>query len=131
MSDVSITEEAPVTKRDFRDDLRPLEAVTEEQLAEAMQRIPDHIVMRLRQGPNPSRYTCGVCEAFGKQWYKNTQANMDDPMWLVWAYHEFPKVHMQVRDDQFHGAAANMVYERCIATYRAAGWQGEAQPANA
>lgn len=116
---------------DFRDDLRPMLAVTEEELASAVASLPAEIRERLAHGPIPRRYTCGVCVAFGASVYKSLEPDLDDPMWVAFSYHEVPKIDMKVADDQWYGGAANEVYRRCIATYRAAGWTGEAEEPNA
>jgi hypothetical protein len=89
-------------------------------------------------GPMPRRYDCSICECIGKlpDW-ENRPApfwmrdDPDDPLWRVWAYHEVPKLHCRRNDDLHYGWQADVIYERCIETYRAAGWTGEADPANA
>jgi hypothetical protein len=102
-----------------------------EDLAEAVAALPAEIRERLAGGPVKYRWGCGVCEAFGRDWYISVVPDETDPMWRAWAYHEVPKLDMKVRRDLHYGEHANAIYCRCIETYRAAGWTGEAQGANA
>lgn len=66
---------------------------------------------------------CGVCEAFGPRLYKNMKADLNDPLWVVFAWHEVPKIDMKIAEHQWSGPAAQEVYERTLQTYRAAGWE--------
>jgi hypothetical protein len=115
----------------FRDKLRPLASMSEAELEAAVRMLPPAIRERLAQGPLPRRFACGVCEAFGAAWYLDAEPDSSDPLWLVFGYHEVPKIDMQHRDDQFYGELANDVYRRCLVVYRAAGWTGEAEEPNA
>lgn len=108
-----------------------LREMTEEELYEAVAQLPQEIRDRLARGPHPARFTCAVCNAFGKGHYKTVWPDADDPAYRAFAYHEVPKGRANSGDDQHHGALANETYERCIATYRAAGWKGVAAPADA
>lgn len=105
--------------------------VTVAELQLAIAQIPSRIRSELEKGPNPRRHTCGVCRAFGGAWYKTVDFKRDDAMSIVFLYHEVPKLDMKVADDQWYGNAANDVYRRCVETYRAAGWTGEAEEPNA
>lgn len=115
---------------EFREALRRLRPATELMLRDQVARLPAGIATRLERGPLPSRYACGVCDAFGRDFIQGT-VDLSDPRWWVWAYHEVPKLDARFNDDQHYGPIANRIYERTIATYRAAGWTGEATPANA
>ncbi len=115
----------------WKDLYTPVRHMTEATLIAAMAQIPETIRLKLAEGPHPRRWTCAICLAFGKDWYLTAVPAPDDPMWLVFAYHEIPKIHMKRDDDQWYGTLANRTYERGIATYRAAGWKGEAEGANA
>lgn len=124
--------ETPETTR-FREFLSDLRALDEAALDVAVSELPEAIRQRLSEGPNPRRWSCAVCEAFGEHFYKQAHDDLDpeDPMWIVWGYHEVPKAEMRFADQLHYGPLANETYERCIATYRAAGWDGEAEEANA
>lgn len=119
----------------FPDYMRALEEVawiTEDDLADLMPLLPHQIVVGLAEGPLPYRFDCGVCSAFGRSFYRNVAKHQpDDPTFRVWAYHEVAKLGMRTKNDEHYGPCANDHYERTIATYRAAGWTGEAQEANA
>jgi hypothetical protein len=116
---------------EFKAGLERVALVTEATLAETIALIPTETAALLARGPKPARYDCAVCDAFGYEWIKSTPCDPEDPRWLIWAYHETPKLDACHNDDQFYGAIANRIYERTIATYRAAGWQGEAPEPNA
>lgn len=124
-------------RHDWRTDYQALEAMTEDDLVEAVSQLPVVIRERLAQGPDPYRWTCGVCKAFGKPYLAELRRQLAHPMdaadlmWRAFAYHEIPKAQMKRADQQHYGLLANEIYERCIATYRAAGWNGEAEEANA
>lgn len=115
----------------FREGLERIEKATEQMLCEQILLLPPAIQTRLAKGPSRRRYDCGVCEAFGHDWVKEAPCDPEDPCWWVWAYHEVPKLDARRSDDQWDGPIANRIYERTIATYRAAGWKGEAAEANA
>lgn len=125
---------ARASSRDWRQDYRDLEWMTEDDLASAMAELrelePD-VIAKLAQGPKSYRYGCAVCDAFGEAYYKHCPPDPDDPKWRAFAYHEIPKKDMFHANSQFYGPLANDTYVRCIATYRAAGWTGEAQEPNA
>lgn len=93
--------------------------------------LPADVRDRLARGPHPWRWTCGVCEAFGAAWYLHAPSDVTDPMYVVFAYHELPKIGMRHRSDEHYGELANDVYRRCIDIYRAAGWTGEAREPDA
>lgn len=105
--------------------------VTEEQLRAAVEQLSWHLRDALARGPLPYRYDCRVCESFGSGFYKGIEYDLSNPMHLVFGYHEAPKVNMTHRDHQHYGPHANATYTRCIATYRAAGWSGDAEEPNA
>lgn len=102
--------------------LRAMERVTEADVVAALALCPEHIRAGLALGPRGTRYSCGICHTFGKAWYSAGGFTMRDPMWIVWGYHEVPKLHMTEEGQQFNGPLADDVYARCLATYRAAGW---------
>lgn len=108
-----------------------LREMTEEELREAVAQLPQETRDRLAQGPHPVRRACGVCNVLNKGDYRIAWPNADDPAYRAFAYHEVPKSYADHDGDQYHGALANDIYERCIATYRAAGWKGVAAPADA
>lgn len=115
----------------YRDALAAADALTEDDLCAAVAELPEDVREKLAAGPVPRRWSCGVCEAFGKAFYSSGDVDLTDPMWRVWIYHETPKARMK-RNDQLHsGPLSNETYDRTIATYRAAGWDGEASEANA
>lgn len=107
--------------------------VSEDLLILSVALLDPEIRERLRAGPVPARYRCGVCQAFGADFYTNAETEIDltDPRWLVWIYHEVPKAEMTHVDELHYGDLANETYVRAIATYRAAGWDGEASPPDA
>lgn len=115
---------------ELREALRRMRSATEAMLREKIAQLPSHIRERLAQGPKPYRYDCGICDAFGRDFVQGT-VDISDPRWWVWAYHEVPKLDAKRHDDVHYGPLANRIYERTIATYRAAGWEGEAAEANA
>ncbi len=124
---------APSTPRQaaFKAGLEEMGDVGVEALEGALEQLPSSLVERLAEGPRPSRWVCGVCEAFGRDWYSTVEPDLDDPKWVVWAFHEVPKADMNHRDQLHYGELANEIYRRCLATYRAAGWDGEAPEPNA
>lgn len=69
---------------------------------------PEHVSFqvgireKLARGPLPPRYDCGVCEAFGFEYWSVAVPNRDDPRWVAYAYHEVPKALMRLRDQQFN-----------------------------
>lgn len=106
--------------------------VTEEDLPLLIAELPAEIRDKLAAGPLPYRYDCGVCAAFGKAFYSDAENHRpEDPAFRAWAYHEVAKLRMRFKDQEHYGPVANEHYERTIATYRAAGWRGEAQEPNA
>lgn len=111
--------------------LDAMKGMTEAELQAAVALLPPDLRERLAAGPHPVRYTCAVCEAFGRRYYSDVKPDLSDPMFIAWAYHEVPKADMKRRAQQWHGPLANEIYKRCIVTYRAAGWLGEAQEADA
>lgn len=89
--------------------------------------VPKRIVEDLARGPNGHRWKCGVCLAFGEDWYKQEEVwDLDSPLYRVFCYHEVPRIHCRFKDQEYFGPRANEIYERCIETYRTAGWTGEA-----
>jgi hypothetical protein len=117
--------------KEFEASLQVAKSMTVEDLMVAVDSLPNSIKNKLAEGPHPSRYVCGVCEAFGDEFYKKPVEDNTDPVWLAFAYHEIPKLEMVLEAQQFYGRLANEVYVRCIETYKAAGWTGEAEEANA
>lgn len=101
--------------------------------------VPKLKVEGLEQGPNQYRYSCGVCIAFAglsfginDKWYHDTASwDLESPLYRVFCYHEVPRIWCRFKDEEHRGPRANEIYERCIETYRAAGWTGEAQEPNA
>lgn len=106
--------------------------LTPELVVEAMENLPIRIKDKLKKGPLPNRYSCGVCKAFDGMFegYDLT-IDTDDPIYRVWVYHEVPKAEFRHADQNYFGAGANKIYNRCIETYQAAGWEGIAEPENA
>lgn len=102
---------------DWRDELLPFLDVTVDDLREAMRRIPEEILEKLSRGPHPDRYSCNVCRAFTKPWIKGHVRDRQDPMCIVFDYHEVPKIEMHVAEDQWSGPAARDVYRRCQEIY--------------
>lgn len=121
----------PEQLAEFVAGLEDLRDVTEDELRAAVLACPPHVLERLAQGPLEGRYKCGICEAFGRSWWLNRTPDRTDPMWIAWAYHEVPKLDMTHRRQLHHGPHSDHTYRRCIATYRAAGWTGEAEEPNA
>lgn len=119
---------ASTVKRDWREDYRALADMTENDLREAVAQLPDEIRDKLAKGPLSYRYACGVCKAFGSAYLAELKRNIEtppdatDPKWRAFAYHEVPKKDMRVAEQQWSGPLAQEVYERTLATYRAAGW---------
>lgn len=95
--------------------------------------VPKQIVVDLAKGPSRfGRFACGVCEAFGKPWYRDKASwDLKSPLYRVFCYHEVPRIYCRFKDMEHFGKHANTIYERTIATYRAAGWTGEATEPNA
>lgn len=116
---------------EFKQHLLAAQDMTYDDLLEAMYQIPSSIKEKLAEGPKSYRYACGVCIAFGREFYENMDHTLDNPMFKVWIYHEIPKVHMRFRDQLHSGQFSNQTYIRCLETYRAAGWLGEFPEANA
>lgn len=104
-------------------------AWTLEDLERAMAEVDPAIRERLAHGPLVPRYACGVCQAF--RGIDTAALDPDSPAFLVFNYHEAPKAEMRTPEDQWYGPLANAVYRRCVETYRAAGWRGEPEGANA
>jgi hypothetical protein len=113
--------------------LREIEHLTVTDLQAAVAQLPCEIRARLRRGPMIDRFSCRVCQAFGDTLVDELAATQDaaDPRYIVFAYHEIPKCWMLHRAEEQGGPAANAIYERCIETYRAAGWKHVAAPADA
>lgn len=126
---VGVTTMTPAA--DFKEFLETLAPMTPDDLQAAVDELPLVIRERLARGPLERRWSCGVCEAFGGAAFYKGILDADDPVWRAWGYHEVPKAQMRHRDQLHHGPLANEIYERCIATYRAAGWTGDAPEANA
>lgn len=91
------------------------------ELKEAMTKIRRGILVELAKGPRRYRYACTICEAFTPRWYKSEGVwDRSNPMHIVFCYHEVPKIHMRIADDQWRGPAAEDVYRRCMDIYRIA-----------
>lgn len=106
--------------------------LTPDLLRKAMEDVPLSIKDKLKEGPLPRRYDCGICVAFNGEFegYGIT-IDTDDPLYRVWVYHEIPKKDFVHVDQNYDGKGANEIYSRCIATYRIAGWKGMADEPNA
>ncbi len=121
-------------KRDWREDYRALSDMTEDDLREAVEALPEAIRLKLAEGPLPYRYDCGVCEAFGKEYLNELKRNIEtapdptDLKWRAFAYHEVPKKDMFRAEQQWSGPLAADTYKRTKATYRAAGYSPLASP---
>jgi hypothetical protein len=116
----------------YIDDLTLYEHLTIEDVKEAVQHIRKEIREKLAEGPVPYRWDCAVCQAFGAK--ANTVVKYETftkNELIVWIYHELPKANFRFRDQNFYGKGADDIYLRCIETYRAAGWEGEAEEPNA
>jgi hypothetical protein len=119
----------------FKEALEEAEGLTPEDMADAVAQLPEADRARLAKGPKARRWDCGICDTFadlirlldGDQ----AAADLSDPRWVVYLYHEVPKARMERRSQLHYGALANEGYGRCLATYRAAGWDGEAAEADA
>jgi hypothetical protein len=112
--------------------LRSIEDMTYDDLVADVAQLPVEIRERLADGPMQYRYDCGVCVAFGgRSFYGKGIGSADDVRWRVFGYHEVPKLGMKFQRELHNGPHANAMYERCLDTYRAAGWTGEAPPPNA
>jgi len=117
---------------EYRETLLKAADISLEDVVEAMSKISDEVRVKLASGPLPYRYDCGVCQAFGAPANSTVHfEDFDEPSMTVWIYHEVPKGKFRHRDENYYGPGANEIYERCLATYRAAGWTGEATDANA
>lgn len=114
----------------FKAALNEARDITHAAMCEAVTLLPETIRSRLATGPHRHRWTCRVCDVFGASFYQGT-IDLTDPRWIVWIYHEVPKADIRHRNQLHHGQLANEIYQRCIATYRAAGWVGEALAPNA
>lgn len=110
--------------------LAAIKGMTEDDLRDAIAACSIGVRASLADGPLRRRWSCGVCEAFGFDFYKGLP-NAGSPIWRAWGYHEVPKLHAQRVGDSHYGPLANEIYHRTIATYRAAGWVGEVEAANA
>lgn len=108
----------------FKQALEAARAIDAEALAAAIEQLPQPLQFALCKGPMPYRYDCRVCTTLRELLGDAEPARLDDPIWVVWAYHEVPKALIEHRDEQWVGEHANAIYERCLATYRAAGWDG-------
>jgi len=111
--------------------LQAIAHMTDDDLVAAVAACPLDVRQRLISGPLPRRWACGVCEAFGGARFHGGTPDADDPMWRAWGYHEVPKLRMRRANDCHYGEHADETYRRTIATYRAAGWTGEAKEVNA
>lgn len=118
-------------QRAYKVVLEEARAITEDDMRAAVERLPAHIRSRLAEGPRQRRWSCGVCDAFGADWYTTTTFDLADPTSIAYLYHEVPKADMKHRDQLHYGDFANEIYTRAIATYRAAGWTGDAEEPNA
>jgi hypothetical protein len=107
---------------------RAREKITLELLTEAMTKIPQRVREELAQGPLPHRYDCRICKAvLAHASHMERDANfgtidLDDPLAIVWLYHEVPKLDVKERDEQWWGPPADAQHQRCVETYRLAGW---------
>lgn len=120
----------------YRDALAEIASMTEDDLRADVDLLPDVRRERLAAGPLPARWSCGVCKTFSDfvaalDRGREPRVDLSDPEWRVFLYHEEPKARMKRRDQLHYGPLANEQYERGIATYRAAGWDGDAAEPNA
>lgn len=115
----------------YGDFLKELDPITEDSLREAIDQLPPYMKERLAKGPIQRRWSCQVCDALDSNLRKDDPFDAEDPRWIVFAFHEIPKTRCKRRDDLHYGPIANEIYERCLTTYRLAGWTGEAPEANA
>ncbi len=108
---------------EYKELLDTAEQLTVEDLGRLIAEVKPEVRAKLAEGPLPYRYDCGVCAAFGRSWYRDKK-NFDPASAdaLVFAYHEVPKLHMRFADQEHQGPLADDIYQRCLATYRAAGW---------
>jgi hypothetical protein len=119
-------------QRMFKHLLVEMRDVTVPEFVVMVEALPAPIRARLAEGPHPRRWTCGVCNAFGRERWPNGAAPLEDePQWRVWAWHEVPKLFMLNPDSQFYGRYANENYRRCVVTYQAAGWPADPEEPNA
>lgn len=110
-----------------RAELEAIAELTLDDLQSAVDRLPSDLRDALAQGPLDSRYACHICKVF-HGYFKTADPDLEDPRWIVWNWHEVPKVQMTCAEDQWRGPLAGEVYRRCIETYRAAGWVGPVEP---
>jgi hypothetical protein len=120
----------------YRDALREAASLSTGDLVRAMNEIPAAERERLAFGPMTYRYDCGICETFRDLVQildrdGGGAVDLDDPRWIVYIYHETPKARMKRADQLHYGPLSNEGYERGLATYRAAGWTGDAPEPNA
>lgn len=129
----SIMEKASKEPRsDYEKTLFAYENLTIGDVKKALEKIDPKIVGFLKEGPVNYRYDCAVCIAFGGASNKPPDiSKLSDDEMVVWIYHELPKMSMKRGDQVFYGPFADQIYERCIETYKAAGWTGEPEPPNA
>lgn len=104
-----------------RRELEEAVKVSEGSLLAAVAELPSDIRKRLAIGPAASRYACSVCDAF-RCCDLAEGLPYDDPRWVVFNFHEVPKLRMRTANDQWFGPLAIEVYDRCRMIYRAAGW---------
>jgi hypothetical protein len=117
---------------EYKDFLEAHKHLTIEDVNRAIPNIPTKTRNTLAQGPIPYRWDCNVCQAFGtgsNQIVKYETFSLEEL--IVWIYHEIPKVNFKWKDQNFYGQGADEIYKRCIETYRAAGWLGDAAEPNA
>lgn len=114
--------------------LQRLELMPDDGLPPLVAALPEPIRALLALGPLPDRWECRVCSAVGGArfyGYAHLHAEPSDPRWAVWMFHETPKLHAVETNELYYGPLADQIYQRCIMIYRAAGWEGVAEPANA
>lgn len=116
---------------EYRAVLAAASGMTEADMRAAVAACPERVRETLARGPLRRRWSCRVCAAFEELGWRSGEVDITDPRWLVFVYHELPKVEMDDEQDCFKGEHANEVYRRCLAIYRAAGWDGEAEEPNA
>jgi hypothetical protein len=119
--------EKMTTTRDYKAELESMRHMEQIDMEQAVNCLPRHLIDKLAEGPLPSRYDCGVCKALDG---KNIIPDPSDPLYVAWIYHEIPKVDFRFADQNHYGKGADDIYRRCIQTYRAAGWTGEASEPN-
>lgn len=124
-----LPDEKAMSAMGFRRLLEAVRDMTYEDLVAEVAKLPDDIRARLAEGPRQNQYSCAVCDAVGgPSFYRSGKDDPTDVVWRVYAWHEVPKLFMTNNRQLHWGELSDETYKRCVATYRAAGWTGEAPP---